>query len=154
MLLTETDDVPDDQEVAGKSQLCNQLKLMLCLLAGSLHQSVFDCGCIAFAYTFIDALGQKAIHGFAVRDRVLRKLVAEIVQCEFKPFTHNASIGNRLRNIAKEIDISRAERRWHKEFLLKEPPSIMHSRVVANRSKYVEKFTIALFGTAQRRWSR
>ena len=59
MLLAIANDVPDDQEVTRKSKLCDQLKFMLSLLAGLLDQVPFERGCITFADSVIDALGQK-----------------------------------------------------------------------------------------------
>ena len=57
---------------------------------------------VAFAHAFIDALGQKAVHGLARGHRVMRELVAEIVEREVEPLAHDARVGDGLGNVAEE----------------------------------------------------
>jgi hypothetical protein len=108
VLLAVANNVPDDQEVSGKAQLGDQRQLVLHLRARLVEQMPLGRRAIAFAHAFLHALGEKAVHRFALRHGIVRKLVAQIVEREFEPLAHDARVGNGLGNVAKSAAISRA----------------------------------------------
>src|SRR5207302_2065094 len=78
--LAEADDVPNDEEVSGKTQLGNQRKLVFDLLLCALHQAGIILRPIAPQNALFGTLSQEAIHGFAVRHWITWKLIAEVIQ--------------------------------------------------------------------------
>jgi hypothetical protein len=70
----ELNDVPDNQEVAFKRQLLDKLKFTLNLFPVTLCKRT-----ITLARACIDALAQERSHRFAIRNRVARKLISEVL---------------------------------------------------------------------------
>ncbi len=78
--LAELHDVPDDEEVPGEAQSCNQSKLMLDLFFGPFEQTSIALRPIAPNDPLIHALAQEAVHRLPVRYGIPGKLIAEITQ--------------------------------------------------------------------------
>ena len=76
----ELDDVPDDQEIAFERKLLDQLQFAL-----DLFSVPFFVRAIALARSFIHAFSQERRHRLAVRHRIARELVSQILKRECKP---------------------------------------------------------------------
>src|ERR1019366_4664300 len=102
MLLTEADQVPHDQEVPGKAEFCDELEFVTYLCFRFFKQVLFGWIAVAFAHAVVHTLGQEAVHRLALGHRIMRKLVAEIVERKVEPLAYDLRIGNGFGNVAEE----------------------------------------------------
>jgi hypothetical protein len=78
-------DVPDDQEISGKTELFDEPEFTLRLLLRSRKERRILLRQVARPHALLGAFAQKRIHRLAVGHRVTRKLVAKIVHLEREP---------------------------------------------------------------------
>src|SRR4030095_7825746 len=90
----EIDDVPNDQEIAGETELAYQCKLFLDL---TLHFRA-DRG-VTLLRTEPDDGAQKRIHGVSNRHRVFRKFVSDIFERKCEPLSQARCVLNCFRQI-------------------------------------------------------
>ena len=95
-------EVPDNKEVSGEAELGNQFELVPNLPTGLVEQASLGSRAVAFADAFLYTLFEEAVHRFAVWNRIVRKLIAEIIECEVEPFAHDAGVGDGFWNVAEE----------------------------------------------------
>ena len=93
----ELDDVPDDQEIAFELQLFDHGELVFNLTAG-----FFVIRAVAVSRALFRALAQKGGLGFAVGQRVARKLIAEVFEREGKARGEFAGFGDGFGDVGKQ----------------------------------------------------
>src|SRR6478736_5323236 len=93
----EIDDVPDDQEITGKTELADETKLELELLLDF------------FRDRFVGLLGAKeddgakeGIHRVTIRHRIIGKMVADVLKRKLEPLGKTQSVREGFGSIAKE----------------------------------------------------
>ncbi len=82
VLLAETNDVPNDEEVSCEAKPRDQIEFVIDLFLSSFQQSRVILRPVAAHHTFGDSLSKKAVHRLAIRHRVAWKLITEITQLE------------------------------------------------------------------------
>src|SRR5665213_3464651 len=82
VFLAETNNVPNDQEVSGKAEPCNQSEFVIDLFLRSLQKGAVILRPVAAHHAFGDSLSEKAVHRLDVRNRVMWKLIAKIIELE------------------------------------------------------------------------
>ena len=93
----ELDDVPNNKEIAVKTQLPDERELAL-----DLAPRLIIVRTKTAKRAFLRALPKKRSHRLALAHGIFRKLVAEILQRELKPARKLDSIGDGFRQVAKE----------------------------------------------------
>src|SRR5579883_3281837 len=95
----ETDDIPDDEEIAFQAELFNERQFALDLLL---------CAVVVRAVTpnhaVVDALAEKADLRFAGRDGIIRKAIAEIGKSEAQARGKLLGIGDGFGQVREEAD--------------------------------------------------
>ncbi len=102
VLLAVFNDVPDDEEVAGKAELLNQLQFMIDLLLGTFQKPGVALWSVPLRDAFGHALGEKRVHRLAVRHRIARKLIAQIGELKAQPGRQLDSVLDSARNITEQ----------------------------------------------------
>ena len=116
----ELHDVPDDEEVAGESELGDERQLALCLLLCAGKELVIVLGQIAVANAFLGALFEERLHRLAFGHGIVGKAVAEIAHLVGEAGGKLPGVGDGLGKIAEELPASRAvnagsARRWREQ---------------------------------------
>ena len=142
MSLAELHDVPDDKEVSGKAEPCDQRKLMLDLLLRPFEQTRIAFRPIAPNDTLVHALAQKAVHRFAIRHGIAGKLIAEIAQLKVQPRGKFYGVLNRSVNIAEERRHFLCGTEMALAVERQKAARTIQLRVVPNRSKEVKNLTV------------
>ena len=93
----EINDVPDDQKIAGESELLDEGQL----LVEFCFDRAADCGVALLCSEKGDG-AEERIHRMAFRDRVIGKIVTEIFEGKLESLGETESVGDRVRSIAKE----------------------------------------------------
>ncbi len=102
MILAMPDDVPDDQKVSREAKFRDQCEFIAYLGVSFIEQVTLGWGTIALANAFVNALGQKGVHGVSARHGIVGKFIAKIVERKLEALIHNARVGYGLRKIAEE----------------------------------------------------
>jgi hypothetical protein len=76
--LAEANDIPDDEEISRKAELCDQGKLMLDLLLGTLQKTCIALRSVASSDPFLSPLLEEAVHRLAIWDWIAWKFISEI----------------------------------------------------------------------------
>ena len=142
----ELNDVPDDEEVSGEAELGDQRQFMLHLLLRPLHQVAIVLRSVAPLDAFGDALAQKAVHRFAVRHRIARKLIAQIAQLEAEPRREIDGVLDGSGNIAEQRGHFARGAKMALAVDRQQPARLIEFDVIADRGKQI--LNLAVVGVA------
>src|SRR6266566_1766385 len=141
-LTAEANDVPNDQEVAGKLQFLDQSQFSLNLPFGALIEVVVALRRITRAETLFRAFSEERIYRFAGGNRVSRKFIAKVRQRVSQPCRKFARVRNRLRQIGKQPSHLRRRAKVTLIVSLQKPSRRFELAVVANAGKHIEDFAV------------
>ncbi len=94
----ETDEVPDDEEVAAEAEFFDEREFLFDLLAGAVV-----IGLIAAAGSFVREPGEEGGDGFVGRQRVFGELVAEVGEGEVEAVGDGAGVGDGFGEVGEEL---------------------------------------------------
>ena len=114
LLMAESDQVPDDQEISGQLEFFDQSKFAFDLAAGASLQ--FRSGAaVTRLKSFAGALAQERHHALAFGHRIFWKLIAQAFEGEFETGRKLDSIGDGLGQIGEERLHFCGDFTWHSE---------------------------------------
>ncbi len=141
LLFAETNDVPDDQEIARQIELFDHGELALDLALG-----FFVIRAVALARAFIGELAQIRIHGLAGRDGVRGKLVAQIAERELQARRQVLRVGDGLGQIGEELAHLRGALEMALGIFGEQLAGFKNSGLVAHAGEGVEQVALVFHG--------
>ena len=99
----ELHDVPDDEEIAGESELGDERQFALRLLLCACQKFVVPLGQISVANALLRALFQERLHGLAIGHWIVRKAVAEVAHLVGEARGKLQRVDDGLREIAEQF---------------------------------------------------
>ena len=123
LLAAEANNVPDDQEIAGQIQFFDHGQFAFDLLPRALVVRS-----VAAEHAVVRALAQKMHLRSAIRHRINRKLVAQIVQGELQARRKHLRVGDGFGKIRKSCFISAGDFRWRSELRASRRPAVASVR--------------------------
>ena len=103
---------------------------------------------IAFTDAFFHSLLKKAVHGFAVRDWITRKLVAQVVERKFEPIADHACIRNRVGQIMEQFAHMSWRAKMPRGVNTQQMACHVQSRAVPNGGEDIHDLSILFMGIA------
>src|SRR5580704_7204787 len=97
-------------------------------------------GAISLRHTFYCKPAEKAIHRFAIWNRVARKLISQIIEFKFQPLRQSNGVRNRQGKIAESAVHLPCIAQVALLVNTQQPARLLQVGMVANRSKNIEDF--------------